>query len=78
MVEKFVVGQDPGEHKLSEVHCNTDQKRKKNNKHNSMNTNIYIAPFPINFCNKSGVRLTAEIAGELATNLHKLTQLIDN
>ena len=34
-----VVGRDPGEHKLSKVHCNTQIKKGKN-KNKNMNTNI--------------------------------------
>ena len=71
-----VVGQDPGEHKLSKVHCNIQIKKGKKNI--NTNTNIWVAPFPLNFCNKSGVRLTAKTPGKLITNLHKLTQLIDD
>ena len=71
-----VVGQDPGEHKLSKVHCNIQIKKGKKNI--NTNTNIWVAPFPLNFCNKSGVRLTAKTPGKLTTNLHKLTQLIDD
>ena len=71
-----VVGQDPGQHKLSKVHCNTQFKKGKKNI--NTNINIWIAPFPLNFCNKSGMRLTAKTPGKLTTNLHKLTQLIDD
>ena len=36
-----VVGRDPGERKLSKVHCNTQIKKGKNkNKNKNMNTNI--------------------------------------
>ena len=68
-----VVGRDPGEHKLSKVHCNTQIKKGKN-KNKNMNTNIKVAPFSLNFCDKSGPRLNAKISGKLATNLLKLTQ----
>ena len=72
-----VVGWDPGEHKLSKVHCSTQIKKgKKKNKY--MNTNIKVAPFSLNFCDKSGPWLIAKISGKLATNLLKLTQLINN
>ena len=71
-----VVGQDPGEHKLSKVNRNIQIKKGKKN--SKTNTNIWVAPFPLNFCNKSGVRLTAKTPGKLTTNLHKLTQLIDD
>ena len=43
-----------------------------------MNTNISAAPFSLNVYNKSEVRLTAKSLGKLATNLHKLTQFIDD
>ena len=68
-----VVGRDPGEHKLSKVHCNTQIKKGKN-KNKYMNTNIKVAPFSLNFCDKSEPRLIAKISGKLATNLLKLTQ----
>ena len=63
-----VVGWDPGEHKLSKVHCNTQIKKGKNK------SNIKVAPFSLNFCDKSEPRLIAKISGKLATNLLKLTQ----
>ena len=43
-----------------------------------MNTNIEAAPFSLNFCYKSGVWLTVKSLRKLATNLHKLTQFIDD
>ena len=40
---QVVVRQDPGESKLSKVHCNAQLKR---GKKRTVNINIYTAPFP--------------------------------
>ena len=40
---QVVVGRDPGESKLSKVHCNAQLKR---GKKRTVNINIYTAPFP--------------------------------
>ena len=50
-----MVGQDPGESKLSKVHCDAQLKTGK---------------VSLNFCNKSGVQLTLKSLGKLATNLY--------
>ena len=72
-----VVGQDLGESKLSKVHCNAQLTTGKEKK-STMNTNIEAAPFSLNFYYKSGVWLTVKSLRKLATNLHKLTQFIDD
>ena len=46
--------------------------------HPSFSFLIFDISGSLDFCNKCGVQLTAKILGKLATNLHKLTQLIDN
>ena len=56
------------------MHSSKQEKKKKS----TMNTNISAAPFSLNVYNKSEVRLTAKSLGKLATNLHKLTQFIDD
>ena len=38
-----IIGQDPGESKLSKVHCNAQLKK---GKKRTVNINIYTAPFP--------------------------------
>ena len=76
-----MAGWDPRESKLSKVHCNaqlkTEKEKRKKNK-STMNTNISAARFSLNLYNKSGVWLTAKSLEKLATNLHKLTQFIND
>ena len=56
------------------MHSSQQEKKKKS----TMNTNIEAAPFSLNFYYKSGVWLTVKTLRKLATNLHKLTQFIDD
>ena len=59
-----VVGWDPGEHKLSKVHCNTQIKKGKN-KNKYMNTNIKVAPFSLNFVTNLSHGLLRKYQGNL-------------
>ena len=58
---QVVVGQDPGESKLSKVHCNAQLKRgKKNCEHKHIH-----CTFSLNFYNKSGCSLLQIHLGNL-------------
>ena len=59
---QVVVGQDPGESKLSKVHCNAQLKRGK--KKNCEHKHIHCT-FSLNFYNKSGCSLLQIHLGNL-------------
>ena len=60
---QVVVGQDPGESKLSKVHCNAQLKRGK--KKNCEHKHIHCT-FSLNFYNKSGCSLLQIHLGNLS------------
>ena len=60
------------------MHSSKQKKRKEKKNKSTMNTNISAARFSLDLYNKSGVWLTAKSLEKLATNLHKLTQFIND